>query len=1383
MDLRKKTMLDSKIAGRSSSTAVGREKQWKNQLLDLTFRNRLLNFVPSTRFPLAVPGDSLTEFIEILENEKKFRLRASGEIAIGSKSEKIQRLADPDPKRRHSLLTSRRIQVPLEESTATRRLRALQRAAQTETQETGANNLFLAVATLHWELNAKLYVSPLILVPATLTSEANEKFAIEMDATSTVQTNLCLLEKLRVEFGIDARELNAQGDQRDGFNVESYIKSVKDALVHTGIQFTIQRSVDLAILQFSKFQMWKDIDEHWDEISQNAVIKHILNGGNKNFVKKAGKYSLQASPDLDILSEKCPLPADAAQLNAIDKAVSGESFILEGPPGTGKSQTITNMIAVAIAEGKRVLFVAEKKAALEVVKQRLNSVGLENHVLDLHDKDSRIMNVRRQIRVALQCKSSGKEGLGTDLSARLQAVRSDLNNYANKLHEKNSLGYSLYSAWTQKLAINSDASSSRIKGLSPVRNDYVRKATQKSIKDLRQNFEKLASIEPAARPAKKHPWGFIGADLLPLNVGPIIDASAAYTEALTRTLAHRHGQRVVTIIESLKSSNDLLLINQLLQVNQPTNFLNSLAEPGWRGAADDLLEAFRALLDSVTPIGRVFTREILAIDLEEAAVIAEQAARTGFLGIGRKKKIHEGILSLGSAWIGTAKDEASVHVALRMAQAQQLKAEDLRQQLLQFPGLESSALEIQIDERGYELLTQVIHELSELGNLWSKAREQLTEKVLCNIEFLLDQSKYRQESWRLLSEYSEKHQKLLVEIPQGIEAIFAWSGNKFLSECWLDTGWERRTDWNAERDIKAWVKFQQIAQQLSSAVSEEAITRLLSGCYSAEQMIKDFEVGLVEELLAERLETTSLDNFDPVRHERKITEFNRLSKLKRRQACHLIPDEIIRRREEYKSVNHARLKPLREAIKPGRLRTRELMNEFFYVITRVTPCVLSSPDSVARFFPADNARFDIVIFDEASQIRVADALGAIGRSTSVIVVGDSQQMPPTSFAMSSASTDQQNFDEVIVDEESILQECEQAGIPRIWLSGHYRSQSESLIAFSNRHFYDNRLTTFPAPRSLLNGKEDSGYGISLVRVDGHFHRSSEIGVETRFKRTNPVEARRVVENIAKRFEESRFVLPSLGVITFNAQHRDLIEDMIRDHPDPRMLEALELEDGLFVKNLENVQGDERDTIFFSTAFSPNDRGILPLNFGPLNNSGGERRLNVAVTRARKEVVVFSSFAPEQLRTAESESLGIKRLRDYLELAQKGTSVLDIKQGTAYRLDRHRENIARKLRARGLHVQTAVGLSQYKIDLVVSTEEKPEVPLVAIILDGEDWAARSTVAERDGLPQLILEGVLGWPATMRIWLPEWLNNPISVCNKVRAAALAAERQIATPQSWY
>ena len=546
------------------------------------------------------------------------------------------------------------------------------------------------------------------------------------------------------------------------------------------------------------------------------------------------------------------------------------------------------------------------------------------------------------------------------------------------------------------------------------------------------------------------------------------------------------------------------------------------------------------------------------------------------------------------------------------------------------------------------------------------------------------------------------------------------------------------------RSLRRWVDLLGHLEPLRTAGLHEARAAVLTGAVDPDDARRAFEHGLAVASVPERL--AGLDGFDRAAHERSIDRFVAASRAVRAQLETVLPADVLARRTFDPRSTGGTVGQLQRQLsrRRGGMKIRELMTAYGEVVTGALPCVLVSPDSLARFFPATAGLFDVVVFDEASQVRVADAIGAMGRSRSVVVVGDSKQMPPTSFAESAYVDEELGADEV-EDEESILTECVQARVRRHRLSWHYRSRDEALIAFSNLSYYDGGLATFPAPP-----QQDTG--VSLVRVDGTFHRSGPL------LRTNPVEAEAVVAEIVRRFAGP--VAPSLGVVTFNVQQRTLIENLLRDTGDERLVEALEAPDGLFVKNLENVQGDERDVVLFSTAFSVNQRGVLPLNFGPLNRSGGERRLNVAITRARRQVIVFSSFEPAQLRAEETSSVGLRHLRAYLEMAAYGTL-----PGAALRRalpDRHREEIAARLRARGVPVRTSVGLSDFTLDLVLGDAR------VAVLLDGVPWSQRLTARDRDALPHEVLREVLGWPAVSRVWLPEWLASPEAVLDRLEAA---------------
>jgi hypothetical protein len=385
-------------------------------------------------------------------------------------------------------------------------------------------------------------------------------------------------------------------------------------------------------------------------------------------------------------------------------------------------------------------------------------------------------------------------------------------------------------------------------------------------------------------------------------------------------------------------------------------------------------------------------------------------------------------------------------------------------------------------------------------------------------------------------------------------------------------------------------------------------------------------------------------------------------------------------------------------------------------------------------------------------------------------------MPPTAVMQASHEAEEEPVDAepVAEDMESILSEAVESRVPQQWLSWHYRSRDESLIAFSNRRYYESKLYSLPAPAA--------GTGISTAvvwrRVAGEFDRGRS--------RTNRVEAQLVVDEIRSRLRDPATAAESIGVVTFNIQQRDLILDLLESSDDPLVRDAMAetLEEPIFVKNLENVQGDERDTILFSLAFSTDPgTGQLPLNFGPLSQAGGERRLNVAITRAKKLVMLFASFDPADIDLSRTSAQGTRDLRAYCEMAANGPSVLgDLAAARRRGPDELRSQVAAAIRDRGHDVAVGHGLSEFTVDIAVRQPGAAQWQ-VAIILDGPDWARRSTVADRDGAP-LHLRRTMGWPELLRFWLPAWLRDREAFLQQVdeavaRASAVAAAQVTAPP----
>ena len=510
----------------------------------------------------------------------------------------------------------------------------------------------------------------------------------------------------------------------------------------------------------------------------------------------------------------------------------------------------------------------------------------------------------------------------------------------------------------------------------------------------------------------------------------------------------------------------------------------------------------------------------------------------------------------------------------------------------------------------------------------------------------------------------------------------------------------------------------------------------------------------------------AMDASDPLRrfayweHENIVAAFRSLDN----EVAELAPREVMRR-------IHHRL-PARDGVprkselgvlrhqlglKRPSMAIRPLLENLGDVLPKLAPCVLMSPLSIAQYLPAGQATFDVVIFDEASQITTWDAIGAIARAKQSIIVGDPKQLPPTNFFGRSYESEDE-AEGMFGDMPSILDEVATAGIPTRRLDWHYRSRDEALIAFSNHFYYDGGLVTFPAPST---GSE----AVQFHKIDGTYARGTG--------RTNTDEAKAIVKMIRQRLtawldhpEDDR---PTLGVITFNVQQQSLILDLLdkvrRDSPELEWFFAEEREEPIIVKNLENIQGDERDVMLFSITFAPDLAGKLLMNFGALNADGGEKRLNVAVTRARHEFHVFASLTHDQIDLSRTRATGVKYLKIFLEYAERGPVALATREegslGPAE--NPFEEAIAEAFRAKGWEVRTQIGVSGFRIDLGIVNPDRAGAYLAGIECDGATYHSSATARDRDKVRQAVLEG-LGWNV-LRIWSTDWFRDPVAVVSRL------------------
>lgn len=1100
--------------------------------------------------------------------------------------------------------------------------------------------------------------------------------------------------------------------------------------------------------------LWQDLDEHWDDFSANPLVAHLASAPDEPYadpVAQAAEPVPDDDPDpdthLDDLAAQVPLPADSCQLRAIAAAAVGHTFVLAGPPGTGKSQTLTNLLTHAVADGKRVLFVSGNQAALDVVARRLDDVGMGPLTLDLHGTAGRPAAVRAQLRTALQATTgaldTARGSSGEEDAEDLRAARRTLADYARRLHEPNTAGLSLYSAATGALPAGSLAPTLPV----PVR--FVASTSVRTVGAIRRALAALPPLADATHPRPGHPWGFL--DRPDVDRVAVAQAVVAVDRAVDRVVEQLpvDGALVegalTAVLGAARTVQDLDVLTEVVTAQQDgpsvaRSVLEESRSAQWQAAADAVaaeVTAFVVLphrgLDVVVPVA-------LDLPLADLRTAAEQAAASSRFG--RRKRLTTVLDQVATVLRpGVRVEPAALPALVSDLLAAQTEAGELAARTADVPGLQVPPGWNPLTDPG--LVDRQVDRLRRLGNAADAATGGFADDLR---RFLAGGPTPDAAEVAAVIGLRDAVTALLPACSTSPQRLAAWSGDDGLLRRWTATRGERAIDTYGLPSLGHWLDLLRRLELLSAAGLTQARAALLAGAVPAAAAVTAFDRGLAEASLRERQRATGLGAEDGAAQQQAARRFTEASRAARARLIATVPAQVLRSRSLLTSAAADRIGALRRELdRDGGPDVRALLADSGDLVPAVLPCVLADPSSVARYLPPTAGLFDLVVFDEASQLPVADALGALGRATAAVVVGDTAQLPPPS-----PGTDHD------VPGISLLDACLRAGVPRLELTWHYRSRDESLIAFSNAEYYGNRLCSFPSPVA--------GPALSLVRVPGTFHRSGML------PGTNPVEARAVVAEIRRRFDTSPSAPPSIAVVTLHAQQRSLIEALLRDCGDERLAEALDR--SLYVGHVDDVQGIERDAVFLSLGCSAPGRGPVPLDFGPLGRAGGERRLNVAVTRARAQVVVFASFDPQQLRAEETSMTGVRQLRAYLDVAATGTDLVPRDGSCSSVPDRHREEIATALRNRGLLVRTDVGLTGFRVDLSVARPAAPDAPALAVLLDGPAWAGRATVTDRDGVPVDVLERVLRWPVVERVWLTSWLADRDEVVDRLVAAVQAA-----------
>lgn len=553
------------------------------------------------------------------------------------------------------------------------------------------------------------------------------------------------------------------------------------------------------------------------------------------------------------------------------------------------------------------------------------------------------------------------------------------------------------------------------------------------------------------------------------------------------------------------------------------------------------------------------------------------------------------------------------------------------------------------------------------------------------------------------------------------------------------------------------------ARQLGLGAVVEAVG---DGTLASDQAIGAFELAYFEAVLAKLVERDPpLASFDGQKQSQLVSEFGLLD---------LERMDIAKR--QILAAHHAGIpqsggaagptKILRGemARKKGHLPIRRLMEQCGPAIQALKPVFMMSPLSVAQFLPAGAVSFDMLIIDEASQVQPVDAFGAIARAKQLVIVGDERQLPPTQFfAKTLAGEDSISDDGAqAADVESILGLCRAQGLPERMLEWHYRSRHQSLIAVSNRQFYANMLKIVPSPFT-----NEAGVGL-------RFHHLPEAVYDRGGKRTNAIEAKAVAQAVIAHAQA--YPTLSLGVVAFSTQQRrailDEVELLRRQHPETEGYFAGRPDEPFFVKNLENVQGDERDVIFISIGYGRDAQGVVRMEFGPVSRDGGERRLNVLISRAKSRCEVFSSITDDDIDTERGKGKGTLALKLFLNYARTGR--MELAGADPNRHQRvFEEQVAAALRTQGYDLHTDVGIAGFFVDLAVSDPAQAGRYVLGVEFDGPSYRYTNGTRDRDRLRENALV-MKGW-RLHRIWIFDWFQRPQAELDRLVKAIETAKQE--------
>ncbi|MGA9772930.1 MAG: DUF4011 domain-containing protein [Blastocatellia bacterium] len=1326
---------------------------WKRKLLDVSKRNRALNFRPNKVTTVNITDEQPAEvFRQLYIQDRSMRFRPAP--AIEPAPAQGQPLEDTDdfiseldfvPYQTTNLdehYTDDILQTSSSPEKLDQSLRRIDEQARASLEEQGVNTLFLALGMLHFKESVdseEIFRAPLVLLPVELNRKsARTGYGVRASDDEPI-VNPALVEYLRRVFGITLPDLPDPASLPDSYDLQQFF--IEAAVAVAGQHgWQIKRDIYLSFFSFQKFIMYKDLEANTTFAGHPLIRQIILRSGTS--IRALPEAIRAAELDTVFAPERTAqvMNADSSQLRAILAVSRKHDLVIEGPPGTGKSQTITNLIAQALADNKSVLFVAEKMAALEVVYSRLVEAGLGEFCLELHSTKASKRSVMQKIAAALDASLERPAAIKT-ATGRIAATRAELTDYVTAVHEPfGALALSPYQGFGELERVRN---AKKLKFTKPAET-----ITAEQLADAERDLRNLADAAQPIGDVTEHAWRDTTRTFYSerdLDIAQEILSRLRARISRIRELASQSEENF-----SLPVINDFADVNAAAAVAEvisrsPGAPLAVLGSEMWNSPprqAIETVEHGRALKQLREHVEQLFAGDVL--EWEHAGDIAFVEAKDSsiFRWLNFFNGRYRAIKRLWHSY------RLPAYRATLLEQAADMKKVDaLRRECANLASQDAQAQQL------FGPLWQ--GELSDWAALDNYIQWVTEFRRACVAGGLKEQALIAASrphpDVSLINSLSGEAGQAAKDLAD-LRVAIGWPSDYLASSTFAEI--TDRLD-ALHRDFELaprWAAFEYVRAKVAAGLASELLEPAMKGEVAFSDLAAAFGRAFFQRWLTEALEQREpLRAFNTLTHEQRVAEFRQLDeRVLAENRLNLVRElrnriqERLRTREAVDALPFLRGQLARQrGLSPLRITFKRSLA----AIRAIKPVFMMSPLSVAQLLDDQHPPFDLVIFDEASQLPAEDAVGAIVRGNQLVVVGDPKQLPPTNFFSVMSGTVSAPVGEdgapMFEDSQSILEDFMGSGVPMTRLKWHYRSAHESLINFSNISFYDSELYTFPSVQT-----DSRAEGLSFEYVTDGVYEG---------KGLNPVEARHVADAVVRHAKSCPEV--SLGVGTFNLRQQIAIQDELelRRRQDP-LLEpffARDRKEPFFVKNLENIQGDERSMIFLSVTYAKDENGVLRYNFGPLNGENGWRRLNVLITRARQSMRVFSSIKGDEINPVHATSQGPQLLRDFLFYAEHGRLNRTRASAAAKTESPFEREVFLELTRRGLSIQPQVGEAGYRIDFGVIDPKLPGRYLCGIECDGAMYHMSEAARDRDRLRQQVLEA-RGW-TIHRLWSTDWFKD--------------------------